>query len=299
MNKVLVIGGPTASGKSQLAIDAAMHLGGVVINADSQQVYKHIPILAACPSEEDKQKVPHRLYEIYEPSVVGSVVDWLELVVKEICEVWKENKLPIVVGGTGLYIDNLINGTTPIPETALEVKAKVFEQMTELGVNKMHQLLQGFDAEIASKINPNDTTRVRRAFEVYFSTGQKLSDWHKIPMQKKLPEAEFEVWKILPSQKELDERCFLRFDNMMKMGALEEAKYMQSLKLSEQLPVMRALGLPELIGYLNGNFVLSEAVNLAKLHSRQYAKRQRTWFGNKLEAQRVWYTCYNGDERGF
>ncbi len=293
MNKVLIIGGPTASGKSQLAIDAAKKYDGVVINADSQQVYKHIPILAACPSDLDKQEVSHRLYEIYEPEVVGSVVDWLELAVDEIRKVWNEGKLPIVVGGTGLYIDNLINGTTPIPDISDEVRNIVKKQMAEDGVNKMHSMLSVFDEESAKRINNNDTTRVRRAFEVFIETAKTLSEWYKLPMKKKLPEAQFEVWKIMPPQTQLDERCYWRFDKMIDMGAIEEAKYMKNLGLSDKLPAMRALGLPELMSYLDGVCSLSEAVELAKLHSRQYAKRQRTWFGNKLIAHKVFENCYN------
>jgi len=295
MNKVLVIGGPTASGKSKLALDAAQSFNGVIINADSQQVYKHIPILTACPSIKDKQKVSHRLYEIYEPSETGSVVDWLKLAVEEIHAVWQEKKLPIVVGGTGLYIDNLINGTTPIPETPQEIRTKVSAQMEEIGVNEMHRLLEKIDSVTAQRLNPNDTTRVRRAFEVYESTGKKLSDWHNLPMIKKLPKADFEVWKIIPPQAELDIRCYLRFDKMILSGALDEAKYIKKLHLSADLPAMRALGLPELLDYLDDKCNLNEAVEMAKLHSRQYAKRQRTWFGNKLKAQKVLESCYNGD----
>ena len=295
MNKVLVIAGPTASGKSQLAIDAAEYFNGVVINADSQQVYKYIPILSACPSLQDKQKISHRLYEIYEPSISGSVVDWLKLAVEEIRGVWSEGKLLIVVGGTGLYIDNLINGTTPIPEISVEVKREVCQQIKKTGLAEMYALLQKFDEEIANRINPNDTTRIRRAFEVYAGTGKKLSEWYRLPMQKKLPEAVFEVWKILPPQSELDKRCYLRFDKMINEGALNEAKYMQNLNLPLTLPAMKALGLSELISYLNGICDLNEAVELAKLHSRQYAKRQRTWFKNKLMAQRIFETCYNGN----
>lgn len=295
MNKVLIIGGPTASGKSQLALDAAEYFNGVIINADSQQVYKHIPILTACPSAEDKQKVSHRLYEIYEPSEVGSVVDWLNLAVAEIRNIWDEGKLPIVVGGTGLYIDNLLNGTTQIPQTPQHIREKISAQMEEIGVNEMHRLLEKFDAPTAQRLNPNDTTRIRRAFEVYESTGKKLSDWHGLPMLQKIPEADFEVWKITPPQEELDVRCYLRFDKMIQSGALDEAQYIKSLDLPADLPAMRALGLPELLDYLNDKCDLNEAVEMAKLHSRQYAKRQRTWFGNKLKANKVLEHCYDGD----
>lgn len=293
-NAVLVIAGPTASGKSGLAIDAAKHFRGVVINADSQQVYKHIPIISACPSAEDKNTVPHRLYEIYEPSFSGSVVDWLEQAVAEIKSAWGQNLLPIVVGGTGLYIDNLINGTTPIPKTAEHIRAEVADILAQKGVQYLHDCLAKVDAPSAKRLNPNDTTRVRRAYEVWLDTSVPLSKWHEQPMLKRLPEAEFKVIKILPPQAQLDERCALRFDQMMAKGALDEAQYMNKLHLNPKLPAMRALGLPELIDYLNGKTDLAQAIKLAKLHSRQYAKRQRTWFKHKLQADIVLNECYQG-----
>ncbi len=293
-NAVLVIAGPTASGKSGLAIDAAKHFRGVVINADSQQVYKHIPIISACPSAEDKNTVPHRLYEIYEPSFSGSVVDWLEQAVAEIKSAWGQNLLPIVVGGTGLYIDNLINGTTPIPKTAEHIRAEVADILAQKGVQYLHDCLAKVDAPSAKRLNPNDTTRVRRAYEVWLDTSVPLSKWHEQPMLKRLPEAEFKVIKILPPQSQLDERCALRFDQMMAKGALDEAQYMNKLHLKPKLPAMRALGLPELIDYLNGKTDLAQAIKLAKLHSRQYAKRQRTWFKHKLQADIVLNECYQG-----
>ena len=293
-NAVLVIAGPTASGKSGLAIDAAKHFSGVVINADSQQVYQHIPIISACPSAEDKNTVPHRLYEIYEPSFSGSVVDWLEQAVAEIKSAWGQNLLPIVVGGTGLYIDNLINGTTPIPKTAEHIRAEVADILAQKGVQHLHECLAKVDAPSAKRLNPNDTTRVRRAYEVWLDTSIPLSKWHEQPMLKRLPEAEFKVIKILPPQSQLDERCALRFNQMMANGALAEAQYMNNLHLNPKLPAMRALGLPELIDYLNGKTDLEQAIKLAKLHSRQYAKRQRTWFKHKLQADIVLNECYQG-----
>lgn len=296
-NRVLIIAGPTASGKSRLAVDAARHYGGVVINADSQQVYKHIPILSACPSDDARKLVPHRLYEIYEPSRAGSVVDWLELAVAEIKKAWAQKLLPVVVGGTGLYIDNLLNGTTPIPETPQDVRSEVAALLTAKGVNVLHAELGKIDQESAARLNPNDTTRVRRAYEVFMATGRPLSLWHKLPMVRRLPEAAFCVIRLLPPQAELDERCARRFDQMMKAGALAEAEYMRGLNLSSGLPAMRALGLPELLDYLSGKCSLDDAVRLAKLHSRQYAKRQRTWFGNKLQADMTLNECYRGEVR--
>ena len=294
-NKVIVIAGPTASGKSALAIDVAKFVNGVVINCDSMQVYKHTPIISACPDENDKNTVEHRLFEIYEPSVKGNVVDWLNLAVKEIHSVWEENKIPVVVGGTGLYIDNLINGTTPIPETPSEIRAKISGLQKENGSVFLHQMLENIDSESASRISVNDVTRLSRALEVFEHTKIPLSVWHSKPMIKKLPAAEFFVIKICPSAKELDDRCYLRFDKMIQAGALEEIKFLNGLDLDENLPAMKALGVPELMEYVNGKCTLAEAVDNAKLHTRQYAKRQRTWFKNKLKANLELPNCYQGD----
>ncbi len=296
MNKVIVVAGPTASGKSALAIDLAEAFNGVVINADSMQIYHGTPIISAAPSEEDKKRVPHRLYEIFSPDVNGSVVDWLNLAVEEIKNCWGKGKMPIVVGGTGLYLDNLINGTTPIPETSAKVRQQVMQKLHEIGVNKLHEELALHDPQTANRLSPNDTTRVRRAYEVWLETGIALSEWHKKPMIKKLPEAKFVVVKILPSREELDERCFLRWDNMIKHGALREVKTLAALHLDKHLPAMKALGVPELLQVAEGKITLGEACDLAKLHTRQYAKRQMTWFRHKLKADVEICSCYHGLE---
>lgn len=294
-NKIIVIAGPTASGKSALAIDIAKAFNGIIINCDSMQVYKHTPIISACPDENDKSCVEHKLFEIYEPSVKGNVVDWLNLATKEIKNTWKQNKIPVVVGGTGLYIDNMINGTTPIPETPKEIRDNFALLLKEKGSQYLHQKLQETDIESANKISKNDTTRLLRALEVYEHTKIPLSDWYLRPMIKKLPEAEFFVIKICPNAEELDARCYLRFDKMIDSGALDEIRFLYSLNLDEKLPAMKALGVPELMEYVKGNCLLETAIENAKLHTRQYAKRQRTWFKNKLKADYELPNCYLGD----
>lgn len=293
--QVLIIAGPTASGKSQAAVDVAMRCNGVVINADAQQVYCGLPILAAAPSAKDKDLVEHRMYEIWEPEFNGSVVNWLEEAVKTIEEVWKENKLPVVVGGTGLYIDNLLNGTTPIPETSPQIRAEVMKQMAESSSAELHKKLAEFDAETAARLEPNDQTRVRRAYEVWLDTGIKMSEWHCRPRVQKLPRARFLTLRIMPPQTELDQRCYQRFDAMLAQGAIEEVQQMKQKKIDPMLPAMRTIGYRELSDYLDGKFSLQQATEFAKLRSRQYAKRQRTWFGNKLNAEAVLETCYKGD----
>lgn len=292
---VVVIAGPTASGKSGLALDLAEVFNGVVINADSMQVYQDTPVISAVPSAADKARVPHKLYEIYPADVTGSVVDWLSRAVAEIRAAWQDGKLPIVVGGTGLYLDNLINGTTPIPETSDDVKQKVKGMLAAEGVQKLHERLAEHDAATADKLSPNDTTRVRRAYEVWLETGIPLSVWHQKPMLKKIPEAQFVVIKIIPERRELDERCYRRWDAMMAAGALNEAVALGERGLDENLPAMKALGVPELIDFAKGRCSLDEASALAKLHTRQYAKRQVTWFKNKLTADIALASCYKGE----
>lgn len=285
-NSVIVVGGPTASGKSDLAIDLALRYNGEIVNADSMQIYDGTPIISAAPTKDDKAKVPHHLFEIYHPSKNGTVVDWLNLAVIKIREIWKRKKNPVVVGGTGMYIDNLINGTTPIPEIAQKIKEHV-----AMIANVYEWLLQ-HDELGAKMLNAKDTTRVRRAAEIFLGTGKSIAEWYNKPMIKQLPEADFRVIKLLPSVEELDERCFLRFDKMMKIGALDEVRWLDGLNLPDNLPAMKMLGVPELRKFLHNECSLSEAVELAKLHTRQYAKRQRTWFRNKLKAEIEINCCY-------
>ena len=285
-NTVVVIAGPTASGKSGLALDLALRYNGEIVNADSMQVYAGTPIISAAPSEAEKKLVPHHLYEIYPPQKNGTVVDWLKLAVECIREIWQRGNLPIVVGGTGMYIDNLINGTTPIPEPTPEVRKQISE------MKNVYAWLLENDKEAAAMLNANDTTRVKRAAEIFLQTGQSIADWYQKPMVKHLSEVNFRVIKIIPPTKELDERCYLRFDKMMDTGALDEVIKLDALHLPANLPAMKMLGVPELLAYLHEEISLEQAVALAKLHTRQYAKRQKTWFRNKLEAEWEISSCF-------
>ena len=194
-----------------------------------------------------------------------------------------------------MYLDNLINGTTPIPETPFRVREQVAEIIKQHNNLHLYNLLKEVDPEAAKRLSVNDSTRLRRAYEVWLHTGKALSEWHKMPMIKKLPEAKFTVIKICPPVTELDERCYLRFDKMVKQGALKEIEYLAKLNLNADLPAMKALGVPELLAFVKGECLLDEAIAGAKLHTRQYAKRQRTWFNNKLKADFELKHCYIGD----
>ena len=293
-NRVIVIGGATASGKSQLALDLALALNGVVVNADASQVYRGIPIISAAPDATDLAKVEHRLYGYLDNNINGNVVDWLRRAVAEIRDIRQQGKLPIVVGGSGMYIDALINGSTPIPEVTAEIRAQVLQLQEEGGVDAVYAKLREKDAAAAAMLNPKDTTRVRRAYEIFLQTGISIADWYKRPMLKQLPEADFFVVKILPDRESLYRRCDLRFAQMVANGALVEIRNLLAEKLSEKLPVMRAQGVPELMSFVLGNISLSDAVAAAELHTRQYAKRQITWFKNKLSADITLNKIYDG-----
>lgn len=294
-NKVIIVVGPTASGKSAMAIDIALALNGVVVNADSMQVYKGMPIITAAPTAEDKKKVEHRLYEIYEPTFRGNVVDWLKLVSAEIRNIWSEGKVPVLVGGTGLYIENLMQGTTPVPEIDEKIRKKVQKMVNGEGLPAVYAKLKEVDPILGEKLNPNDASRIKRAYEVYLSTGKPLSAWQAEPRVNYLPEAKFFVIKLCPPTDELDKLAFERFDKMVKQGAIEEVERLYKQKLDESLPAMKALGVPELIENFRGKVNIYTAVQNAKLHTRQYAKRQRTWFKNKLKADYTFAACYKGN----
>lgn len=296
-NPVLVIAGPTASGKSALAAEAAQALNGVVLNCDSMQIYKDIPIIAAAPTEAEKKLAEHRLFEIYDCDKRGNVVDWLNLCAAEIHKLWAENRLPVVVGGTGFYAEALLKGVTPIPETPPEIREQLQAQMRQYGLEKLYADLQQKDAEIAAKLNPNDKTRIIRALEVIVATGIKLSEWYKKPLVQKLPEANFITVKIMPALDMIAERCCLRLDKMVnELGVLAEIEKLLNKGVDKNMPAMKALGVPELSLFIKGQMSLEEALNLAKLHTRQYAKRQRTWLKNKMPADIVFENVYEGQK---
>lgn len=287
--KIIVIAGPTASGKSALALNVAEELNGVVINADSMQVYKDIPILAATPTAEDTSRAPHKLYGIYDAAYHGNVIEWLTLCKKEIDTARKEAKTPIVVGGTGLYIESLTKGVTPIPETPKEIRQKVDNILKEDGLKKLYTELKKIDQPTAERLSENDTTRIRRAMEIYLHTGKNMTYWHTIPLKTIFAPEEFLLTYINIPRNILDERCRIRFDAMIKQGALDEVTALINRNLPDSLPAMRALGVQELKAHIKGECSLEKAVENAKLHTRQYAKRQCTWFNNRYKPD----ICYH------
>lgn len=295
-SKIIIIAGPTASGKSNLALTLSEETDGVVINADSMQVYKDIPILAATPTAEDMTRAPHRLYGIYDASYRGNVVEWLNLCQKEIAQVQKDNKTPVIVGGTGMYIEALTKGVTPIPETPENIRAQVSNLLATEGLPGLYKKLTKIDPETAARLSENDTTRIRRALEIWLHTGKNMSYWHSIPLINNFKPNNFTTIYINPPREALNNRCRLRFDTMIKNGAIDEAQALVNRNLPDSLPAMRALGVQELKAYFNGKCSLSEAIENAKLHTRQYAKRQSTWFNNRFNAEFRFNACYTKDK---
>ncbi len=295
-SKIIVIAGPTASGKSNLALTLAEETDGVVINADSMQVYKEIPILAAAPTTEDTLRAPHKLYGIYNASYRGNVVEWLNLCQAEIAHAQKKHKTPVVVGGTGMYIEALTKGVTPIPETPEHIRQQVTALLAADGLSALYKKLAEIDPATAARLSENDTTRIRRAWEIWLHTGKNLSYWHSFPLINSFAPENFVAIYINPPRKALDIRCRIRFDTMMKNGALNEAQALIKQNLSDSLPAMKALGVQELKTYIKGECLLGEAIENAKLHTRQYAKRQSTWFNNRFNADFQFKACYDEDK---
>lgn len=276
--KVIIVAGPTASGKSAYAYRRALKDNGVILNGDSLQVYKGLEILTVQPSLKEQQTIPHRLYGILSPTEKCSVGKWLSLVLTEIANVHREGGLPIVVGGTGLYLKALLEGLSFFPSIDPTMKRSFRGSQEEL-----YSHLQDVDPDLALKINPHDHQRTLRGLEVFYGTGKPLSTWQtKKPIP---PPFEFETILIMPSKENLDQRIALRLEDMIENGVLEEIS--RILALSPSHNVMKAIGLREFGSFLEGKSTFDEAKKLTFIHTRQYAKRQRTWFRHQFSAQQI------------
>ncbi len=281
--RVVLIAGPTASGKSSAAIGVAEKLDGVIINADSMQVYRELDILTSRPSRADEQRVEHRLYGYLAGRERCNVARWLVDAGKEIKNVLESGRTPVVVGGTGMYFKALEFGLAPVPEISDDVRETLKKELAEHGSAAMHQRLLQVDEAAAKRLKPNDSQRVLRVLEVMLSTGKSLAYFHKIAEQSSVL-AELDIQKIAlsPPREVLYERINNRFDEMIEEGALDEVKQLLALNLKNDLPVMKAIGVRSLGGYLEGRYDLAEGVRIAKQETRNYAKRQMTWQRNQM-----------------
>ena len=279
---VLVIGGPTASGKSGLALDLACALGGVVINADSMQIYRELRILTARPGSEAEKAAPHRLYGVLPAAEICSVHRWRELALAEIAAAHGESRLPIVVGGTGLYLKALIEGLSDVPEVPETVRAKARARLAEIGNARLHVELADRDPVAAVRVRPSDTQRLLRAYEVLEATGRPLAHWQRAGAPLTRPSFGFLPLLLMPPRPALRAACDARFLTMMAAGALDEVRALMALRLPPDRPALKAMGVPELARHVAGEISLDEAVVAAQTATRRYAKRQVTWFRHQF-----------------
>jgi len=281
---VIVIGGPTASGKSALALAIAGEVKGRVINADSMQIYRDLPLLTAQPEASDKEQAPHRLYGILALTDLCSAARWADWALAEIAAAHAAGEVPIVIGGTGLYLRSLMEGMSPIPDVPPAQRSAVQELLREIGVIALHARLGARDPAMGRKLHPNDSQRVMRAWEVLEATGKSLAEWQQQPS---IPPAglRFQSWVVLPPRDRLYAACDRRFELMMERGALAEARAALDLygaAILEQ-PGGKALGFADLAAVLAGRMELDTAIAAAQQATRNYAKRQTTWFRHQLK----------------
>lgn len=279
----VLIAGPTASGKSALALALAEELGGTVINADSMQVYDGLRILSARPTPEEEARAPHRLYGHVPPAERYTVARWLADATAVIAAVRAEGRVPIVVGGTGLYFKALTEGIAAVPPIPDELRARLAGEAQADGIPALHARLATLDAEAAERLSPNDTTRVLRALEVIEATGRPLADWQREEGAAPVIDvAKARTIVLEPDRAELYARIDRRFEQMVAAGALEETRALLARGLAPSLPAMKAIGIREFAAHLAGTLSLDDAIARAKMESRRYAKRQGTWFRNQM-----------------
>lgn len=283
-NRTILIAGPTASGKSALALALAERLGGVVVNADSMQVYRELPILTARPSLEDEARVPHRLYGHVPAADAYSAGRFAADAARALAEIRAWGRTPIVVGGTGLYFKTLLQGLSPIPPVPADVRARWRGEAERLGARGLHGVLAGLDPEMAARLRPTDPQRIVRALEVLEATGRSLAEWQRSPGEPIVAEAEAVRLVILPDREELHRRCDARFEAMMAGGAFDEVQALAAQRLDPGLPAMRALGVRPLMAHLAGALARDQAVAEGKAETRQYVKRQVTWLRRNMRA---------------
>jgi len=281
--KAVLIAGPTASGKSALALALAQETSGVVVNADSMQVYRDLRVITARPTSDEEAAVPHRLYGHVDAAVNFSAGSWVVDAAKVLAEARSQNRLPIFVGGSGLYFKALTRGLSAVPPIPPEIREGVRARLERDGVEALHAELAQSDPASAERLKPRDRTRIARALEVVEATGRSLTDWHRDGLPPLLPPGEFSALFLAPDRDQLYARIDARFDAMLKAGALEEVAALAARRLDPLLPAMKAHGVPALIRHIRGEIPLEEAAMIGRADTRHYAKRQFTWFRHQLQ----------------
>jgi len=280
-SKIILISGPTASGKSNFAVKIAKKIQGEIINADSMQVYKKLKILTARPNKQEQKNIKHHLYGVVDLNEKFSTGQWLQLTIKKIKDIQKKKKIPILVGGTGLYFQSLIDGLVKIPEIPLKFRNKIRLISKRDGQEKFYKKLLKLDPKIKDKFDPNDTQRSIRAYEVKSYTNVSMYDW-LTKTKSEFKDSDFLKLHIETKREKLIERINLRTSSMINEGAVNEVKKFLKLKIIKNQSVNKVIGIAELTQYLNHEITLEEAKELILIKTRQYAKRQATWARTRM-----------------
>ena len=280
-SKIILISGPTASGKSNFAVKIAKKIQGEIINADSMQVYKNLKVLTARPNKIEQKDIKHHLYGVVYLNEKFSTGQWLELAIKKIKNVHKKKKIPILVGGTGLYFQSLINGLVKIPEIPIKFRNKVRLMSKREGKKKFYKKLLKLDPKVKDKFDPNDTQRSVRAYEIKSYTNISMYDWLS-KTKSEFKDSDFLKLQIETKREKLIERINLRTLGMINGGAIKEVKKFLKLKIRKDQSVNKVIGIAELTQYLNDKITLDEAKELILIKTRQYAKRQATWARTRM-----------------
>lgn len=279
----ILITGPTASGKSALALRLAREKNGVVINADSMQVYDTLRILTARPAEDEMEGVPHLLYGHVPATRAYSTGEWLRDVTALLPELKRDGRLPVFVGGTGLYFKALTGGLSDMPEISQDIRCEVRLRLKEEGPEALHAELSARDATVAASLEPKDGQRIVRALEVLTETGRSITEFQGRLGPMVIDPSRAKKLVVLPDRKLLHERINRRFETMLETGAVDEVRALLALGPAPDLPVMKAIGVAQIAEMLEGRISREEVIERSSALTRQYAKRQMTWFRNQMD----------------
>ncbi|MEP3015273.1 MAG: tRNA (adenosine(37)-N6)-dimethylallyltransferase MiaA [Hyphomicrobiales bacterium] len=280
----ILIAGPTASGKSKLAIEEALRLDGEIVNTDSMQIYPVLDILTARPDADDLKQVPHNLYGFAELGAPYSVARYLRDAQQMAKDIWQRDRIPVFVGGTGLYFRGLLDGLAETPEIPTDLRAQIRSDLEKYGSELMYEKLAELDPRGAANLRPGDSHRISRALEVISATGKPLSHFQNLPHSKPILDGKsVQKTVLMPQRSVLHERINLRADWMIENGATEEVKALLALELPSESTVLKAIGVSQLGSHLHGKLSLNEAREQIKAATRQYAKRQSTWFNGQFD----------------
>ena len=291
--KIILLAGPTASGKSKLAIHLAKNINGEIINADSMQIYKEFSVLSSRPTKKEEREIKHHLFGFISIKKNFSAGDWLQKVKVKINLCHKKNKIPIIVGGTGLYFNTITKGISKIPNIDLRIRNKVRLLFKKLGTHNFYKELIRVDPKVNNKILPTDSQRAQRAYEVFLQTNKSIFDWI---LDTKSEFLNFEIKKVFLNipREELLKKISLRIEMMFKKNCVNEVENYNKMKLNKSLPANKLIGVREIIRFKKGNMTLNECKEMINIKTRQYAKRQNTWArGHMLNWNKVYSKDFN------